>query len=87
MAECKWMKNEFCVNHDCPMRADYCPLPDYPGVCKFEDRRDEEERFRIMKTIDLIENYIEEPNSIDKAWIDALRICLTALREKVNIWK
>ena len=37
MADCKWMKDEFCVNADCPMCADYCPVPDFPGVCQFED--------------------------------------------------
>ena len=38
MAECKWCKDEFCVNADCPMRADYCPVPDIPDVCKWEER-------------------------------------------------
>ena len=38
MTDCKWMKDEICVNADCPMRADYCPVPDTEGVCKFEDR-------------------------------------------------
>ena len=36
--QCKYCKEEFCVNADCPMRADYCPVPDNPGVCMFEDR-------------------------------------------------
>lgn len=35
---CRFCKDEFCVNADCPMRADYCPVPDMPGVCKHEDR-------------------------------------------------
>ena len=38
MADCKWCKDEFCVNDDCPMRADYCPVPDIEGVCKYEER-------------------------------------------------
>ena len=37
-ADCKWMKDEICVNADCPMRADYCPVADNPGVCRYEDR-------------------------------------------------
>ena len=37
MPECKWCKNEICVNADCPMRADYCPVPDIPDVCKYEE--------------------------------------------------
>lgn len=36
--ECKWMQDEVCVNADCPMCADYCPVPDTPGVCKYEER-------------------------------------------------
>ena len=84
MAECKWLHNEFCTNHECPMRADYCPVPDRPSVCRYEERRDKEEEFGAMKAIDLIEGYIEEPNSIDKEWVDALRLCLKLLREKVQ---
>ena len=38
MADCKWMFNEICVNADCPMRADYCPVPDTEGVCRYEER-------------------------------------------------
>ena len=40
MPDCKWMKDEICVNADCPMRADYCPVPDIAGVCRFEERED-----------------------------------------------
>ncbi|MBR5809107.1 MAG: hypothetical protein IKY39_03270 [Clostridia bacterium] len=38
MAECKWYKDGFCVNDGCPLVADYCPVPDTPDVCKYEDR-------------------------------------------------
>lgn len=38
---CKYCKDEFCVNDQCPMRADYCPVPDIPGVCKHEERIEE----------------------------------------------
>ena len=34
--ECKYCKDEFCVNDSCPMRGDYCPVVDFPGVCKYE---------------------------------------------------
>ena len=37
-ADCKYCKDEICVNADCPMRADYCPVPDDPGVCRYEER-------------------------------------------------
>ena len=41
--KCKYNQDEFCVNADCPMRGDYCPVPDIEFVCKYEDR--EEERY------------------------------------------
>ena len=36
--ECEWMVDEFCTNDQCPMCADYCPVPDTPGVCRHEER-------------------------------------------------
>lgn len=39
MAECIYCYDEFCIHPDCPMRADYCPVPDTEGVCRYEDRR------------------------------------------------
>ena len=39
MADCKWMHDEICVNKDCPMVADYCPVADIEGVCRHEDRK------------------------------------------------
>lgn len=38
--EYKWMQDEVCVNADCPMCADYCPVANTPGVCKYEERGD-----------------------------------------------
>lgn len=38
MTECKWYKDEFCVNDACPLCADYCPVPNDPDVCKWEER-------------------------------------------------
>lgn len=42
---CRWMADTFleiCTNADCPMCADGCPVPDTPGVCRYEDRSEEE---------------------------------------------
>ena len=36
--DCKYNRGEICTNDQCPMRGDYCPVPDYEGVCKYEDR-------------------------------------------------
>lgn len=38
MADCKWMLDEICVNADCPMCCDYCPVADTEGVCRYEER-------------------------------------------------
>lgn len=38
---CIYNKDEFCTNDECPMRADYCPVPDVEGVCKYEERNEE----------------------------------------------
>lgn len=38
--DCKWMQDEVCVNADCPACADFCPVANYPGVCRFEERGD-----------------------------------------------
>lgn len=39
MIKCKYYYDEFCVNNRCPMCADYCPVPDTPNVCQWEDRK------------------------------------------------
>lgn len=84
MDKCKWLHNEFCVNSDCPMRAEYCPVPDYPGVCKYEERMDDETLNRIKKAIEMIDEYLQEPNSIAEDWYKVLKLCRQALREKVK---
>ena len=40
MSKCKWEQDEVCVNADCPMCADFCPVSDVPGVCRFEEREE-----------------------------------------------
>ena len=43
--DCKYCQgDEVCVNADCPMRADFCPVPDIPGVCRFEEREEQNEQ-------------------------------------------
>ena len=37
--ECKYCHDEICVNDQSPMRADYCPVPYIPEVCKHEERK------------------------------------------------
>lgn len=38
MTDCKYCQDEVCVNYECPMCADFCPVVDVPGVCRFEER-------------------------------------------------
>ena len=42
MADCKWMQDEMCVNDKCPLCADYCPVPDVEGVCRHEERTEDD---------------------------------------------
>ena len=44
MPDCKWMQDEICVNADCPMCCDFCPVVDVPGVCRFEERENTNEQ-------------------------------------------
>lgn len=41
MEKCKYCVDEICVNADCPMVTDYCPVYDIPEVCCYEDRNSE----------------------------------------------
>ena len=34
---CKWLQDEICVNGDCPAVADFCPVVNHPGVCRYEE--------------------------------------------------
>ena len=70
--ECKFNHDEFCTNDQCPMRGDYCPVPDDEGVCKYEDR--EEERWTLTPRgcfIAALTNhtYLDE-DIIDLIWHD-----------------
>ena len=56
MTECNWCKDEICVNADCPICCDYCPVPDTEGVCKFEDRS---ERHFTVEGLTMTKEYIE----------------------------
>lgn len=56
MTECNWCKDEICVNADCPICCDYCPVPDTEGVCKFEDRS---ERHFTVEGLTMAKEYVE----------------------------
>ena len=48
--KCKWEQDEVCVNADCPLCADFCPVVFTPGVCRWEDR-EVEEKWPKRKTL------------------------------------
>lgn len=35
--DCKWLYSEICCNDKCPVCCDFCPVVNYPGVCRFEE--------------------------------------------------
>ena len=44
VTDCKYCQGEICVNADCPMCCDFCPVVDVPGVCRFEEREERNEQ-------------------------------------------
>ena len=40
---CRYEYDEICCNDQCPMCADFCPVSQFPGVCRYEDRQKQEE--------------------------------------------
>lgn len=40
MSKCEYCIDEICVNDDCPVCADYCPVYATPDVCKWEKRKE-----------------------------------------------
>jgi hypothetical protein len=44
----------------------------------------DEEIAKIKKAIEMIDEYLQEPNSIAEDWVMVLKLCLRLLREKVD---
>lgn len=49
MKECKFCDDftGVCCDPECPMRGDCCPVSDIEGLCKHEQRYDEEETWTL----------------------------------------
>ena len=71
MTDCKYCQDEICVNADCPMRADFCPVPDIPGVCRFEERE---------VTMDKITNYLPDEEILAQLAEEAAELSQAALK-------
>lgn len=67
---CKYCKDEICVNDQCPMRGDYCPVIDVPGVCKHE-------------AVEPLERFTEAQN---RTYKDALREIKAGHKETHWMW-
>lgn len=35
---CKWLEGKTCINKQCPMVCEECPVVDYAGVCRYDTR-------------------------------------------------
>ena len=69
--ECKYNQDEFCTHLDCPMCADYCPVPDVDGVCQYEEREDVKYKLTPQScfAVALLANNIHlDDNTIDVVW-------------------
>ena len=75
--ECNWCKDEICVNADCPICCDYCPVPDTEGVCKFEDRS--ERHFTVVEG--RMKEYIEREALLHKIrWASSAEEAVMSVR-------
>ena len=43
MNKCEYCIDEVCVNADCPICADFCPVVNEPEVCRYEKRSENNE--------------------------------------------
>ena len=57
--KCKWEQDEVCVNADCPVCADFCPVTNCPETCKFAEmegqKRTNGDKIRAMTDDELKE--------------------------------
>lgn len=63
---CKWYNDEFCTNGDSPCVADYCPVVEYPELCKFRE---------VDKDIN-VRRKTEEKKLTDEELVKALECCV-----------
>ena len=71
MPDCKYCQDEVCVNANCPMCADFCPVPDIPGVCRFEERE--------VKMAE-IKNYLQDAEILAQLAEEAAELSQAALK-------
>ena len=77
---CKYNHNEFCVNDQCPMCADYCPVPDIEGVCQYEEREDKIYKFTpkgCLRSVLIMHDVHIDEDRFDSIW-EAFNEVMTA---------
>lgn len=62
---CKWYNDEFCTNGDSPCVADYCPVVEYPELCKHRE---------VAEDIN-VRSKTEEKKLTDDEIVKALECC------------
>lgn len=78
--ECRWNQDEFCTNANCPMRGDYCPVPDTPDVCKHEVRYNKFEGMLYRQ------HRLKVPESVVRGYEELLKYELLSLSIKLDKW-
>ena len=74
---CKYNQDEFCTNDQCPMCADYCPVPDTEGVCRYEEREDVFYKITpkvCLRTALLNSGLVLDDNTMNNIWSDFVEI-------------
>lgn len=82
---CKFCENEMCVYADCPACCDYCPVPNMPGLCRFEEREDMTPMKAWGNIADRLKIYAEEHGFTDEdvaAEVMAYRVLSAAEEER-----
>lgn len=66
--KCKYLSDNFreiCVNDDCPVCADFCPVANYPEICKFAEiegkKRTNADKVRAMTDDELVNLFLRFP--------------------------
>ena len=97
---CKWYNEEICTNGDSPCVADYCPVVEYPELCKHREIEEYElcdediaKAFEVCNTVGMacndcpFDKNTEECSGVERLTIDLLKRLqgkIDELTEEVN---
>lgn len=71
---CKWYNDEICTNGESPCVADYCPVVEYPELCKHREtiKHRVSWKAKFFKSQEEIKRLTEERNSLED---DRFAVC------------